>query len=154
MTSRIFLYTAILAIIIGGWYAWTEYNRTDTNSETVEVEDTLEAATLMGLFHTDEQATHRKYAGKYIAVIGLVAEIVDSGIIILSAGDNGIIKCSLSNATAASTVSTGDHIVATGLLAGYISLGESDFGTDFGDLGTEPDEIGMRNVSISKAKLK
>ena len=77
-TKRMILVLVLLALAIGGWYGWSEWNRTEKDLTGAKADFALNAQSLIAEFEKDTataSAANRKYADKLISVRGLLAGI-------------------------------------------------------------------------------
>lgn len=69
MNKKIILLVLAVALIAGGGYAWTEYNRKATSSADVEARERVSAEELLNAFTVDENAANARFVGTAEQVI-------------------------------------------------------------------------------------
>ncbi len=77
-TKRILLVIVLLALGIGAWYGWSEWNRTEKDLTGARADFTISAQNLIAEFEKDTtaaSAANRKFADKLLSIRGLIAGI-------------------------------------------------------------------------------
>lgn len=132
--KRIIVAVLLAALLIGGWYAYKEYNRKAVDLTSVDATVQTSAASLISAFETDSATATRTYVDNVIAVNGSVKEIDAEGnpvvIFLGDAGSMSSVKCSMDSAHAKAykTLSKGSVVTIKGTCTGYQS--EELLGTD------------------------
>jgi len=90
----------LLAILIGGWYGYSEYNRKVKNLSSVTADFNLSGNQLLSEFEANEPSANQKYLGKIVAVSEVLrsVEVNDNGNYFLILGpENSMssIRCSM-----------------------------------------------------------
>lgn len=73
--KTIFLSMGLVAVISGGWYGYSEYNRGVKKLESVKADLQMPANMLISAFEKDEQEANTIYLDKVIAVQGTVKAV-------------------------------------------------------------------------------
>jgi len=127
----------LLILVIAGiavWYAYTEYNRTNTNLSNAKAAITVDALALLTQFEKDSATASRQYNNKIIAVTGTIKKIeADGNPVILFLGDAAqmsSVQCSMDSTDAAQYALLKNGTATT--LKGQVSGFRTDplFGTD------------------------
>ena len=88
----------LIGILIGGYIAYTMYNKKHINVADATPAEQLSAADLFASFESDESAAMQKFADKVIGVSGAVYSLdltneQEPQIVLQANGDNGYIRC-------------------------------------------------------------
>ena len=132
--KKVILIVIILAIAIGGWYAYSEYNRTNVDLQDKKAEFTLNATELISSFEKDSATANKQYVDKIIEVSGRVKKIdAEGNPVVISLGQEGVmstVQCSMdsTHANDYKIVKKGTMVTIKGMLNGAIS--DEMFGTD------------------------
>lgn len=128
------LLVLLVALLIGGWYGYREYNRRNEDLHNKTADYRIGATDLISSFEKDSAAANRKYTGKTIAVSGNVKSIdSDGNPVVIALGDNGqmsSVQCSMDSSYADEykAVKEGDALTVKGKCTGGRT--EDLFGTD------------------------
>jgi hypothetical protein len=131
--KKIILIVVVLVIAIGGFYAYTEYNRTNKDLKSVKADFTTDAATLIASFEKDSSSA-KKYVDRLIAVSGHVKAIdAEGNPVVIALGEPGqmsSVQCSMDSAYVSEykTIKEGDQLTIKGMCTGGRT--EELFGTD------------------------
>lgn len=123
--KRIVILIALLALVVGGWYAWREYNRTAEPTSELEAAETIEAPALLQAYTTDENAANVRFNGKVILVSGTVREVKapDNGLVdvVLETGDPlaGVV-CQFAQAEVPASLTAGASARIKGISTGLL----------------------------------
>ena len=129
--------TLLIILLITGiavWYAYHEYNRTNTSLDDAEAVATVTASALLTAFEKDSASAVKQYGDKIVAVTGRVKKIAAEGNpVVLFLGDEGqlsSVQCSMdsSKATQYQSLKTGMTTTLKGKVAGFRT--DPLFGTD------------------------
>lgn len=122
---RVVLVLMVIAAL-GGWYAYTEYNRPLASMTEAKPEVTISAINLIGAFEKDPASSNQQYVDKIIEVEGVLKEAIadDKGFYTLALGAEGSmssVRCSVDSAstTVASQLKQGDLVKIKGVCSGF-----------------------------------
>ena len=74
--KKIIIGIIVLLVVIAGFYAWKEYNRTAKDLKQVEASVSTGATDLLSEFMNNEEAANARYLDKIIQVKGVVKSVV------------------------------------------------------------------------------
>lgn len=120
--TRFIILAVLVAVAIGAWYGWLQYDKPTPKATEAVTEITIEAPALMQAFQADEAAAGKIYNDKVVEVTGRVREVSsDSGgpaTMYLETGDGlGVISCEC--APGMQPKSPGSEVTIKGFCAGY-----------------------------------
>jgi tRNA_anti-like len=124
--KKILLLIISVALLVGAFYAYREYNRppVDTASATPDAE--LTGAELVAAFEQDEPGSTARFAGKLIRVTEVLSDYSadETGLytLVLGAGQSStVVRCSMDSAfsVTATPVTKGEKITLQGVCSGY-----------------------------------
>lgn len=127
----------LIILIVTGiavWYAYTEYNRTETHLNTTKAAAVVTVPVLLAAFEKDSSGASKQYNDQIIAVSGTVKKIDAAGnpvvILLGDAAQMSSVKCSMDSTDAAqyNTLKTGMNITLKGQVTGFST--DPLFGTD------------------------
>lgn len=132
--KKITLILLLFILAAGGFYAYTEYHRTNEDLKSRKAERNADAASLIAAFEKDSASANKNYVDKLVAVTGRVKSIdAEENPVIIALGEPdqmSSVQCSMDSAYASEykTVKEGDHLRIKGMCIG----GETQelFGTD------------------------
>ncbi|WP_300601513.1 hypothetical protein [Niabella sp.] len=117
----------LIAVLLGGGYAYYQYNRKPADVKAEQPEITTDAAALVTAFSNDESAANRKYVEKIIAVTGKVTDVkidtMGQATVFLDSSDpTTSVTCSFydTEATAVKKLSTGQQVTIKGVCTGKL----------------------------------
>ena len=120
--KRTILILVLAGGLLGGWYAWSEYNRKPEEAGDAEVAHTISAAELIAAFETDEQDALKQYSEGVLLVKGELIELEEQGekvnLHLAGEGPMSRVTCEF-EASAAPAVSVVDEPVKKGFCAGF-----------------------------------
>ena len=123
--KKLFWIILIIAVIVGGWYAYSEYNRTQDDLKKRKADYVVEAAQLLEEFENQEIESQKKYADKIIEVNGNVKGIEqEDGSVTIVLGNEitlSSIRCAMDTLHQhdASGLSKGSSLIIRGACTGY-----------------------------------
>lgn len=129
--------TLLIILLVTGiavWYAYHEYNRTNTDLSSAKASATVTASDVLRAFERDSASAVKRYGNKVIAVTGPVKKIeADGNPVVIFLGDAGqlsSVQCSMdsTNVDQYKTLKTGVTATLKGQVAGFRS--DPLFGTD------------------------
>lgn len=132
--KRTVLIVILLVIVVGAWYGYREYNRTNTSLDDARADAAVTATNLLAAFEKDSASAVKQYNDKIVAVSGPVKKIeADGNPVVVFLGDAGqlsSVQCSMdsTNVEAYKTLKTGMTATLKGEVAGFRS--DPLFGTD------------------------
>lgn len=132
--KRTVLIVILLVVVIGAWYGYREYNRTNTSLNDTRADAAVTATSLLAAFEKDSASAVKQYDDKIVAVSGPVKKIeADGNPVVVFLGDAGqlsSVQCSMdsTNAEAYKVLKTGMTATLKGQVAGFRS--DPLFGTD------------------------
>ena len=131
MKKKVIIVLVLVAVAIGGWYGYNEYNRKNKDLAEVDTKITVAAGTLVTDFEKDSATANQKYLGAIIGVTGTVKSIEkeDGGTVVLSEpGAMSSVRCSMDTTHLAelNTIKVGQQVQVKGACTGY-----------------QPDEMGL-----------
>lgn len=116
----------LLVAAVGGWYAYTEYNRPLANMTEAKAEVTISAIDLISAFDKDPISANQLYIDKIIEVEGILKEATadDQGLYTLALGDESAmssVRCSIDSASTATAaqIKKGDFVKIKGVCSGF-----------------------------------
>ena len=116
----------LIAAAVGGWYAYTEYNRPLASISETEAAVTISAVNLISAFEKDSANANQQYIDKIIEVEGILKEATadDQGFYTLALGDDSSmssVRCSVDSVStqAASQLKKGDLVKIKGVCSGF-----------------------------------
>jgi hypothetical protein len=122
---RVLLILLVIAAL-GGWYAYSEYNRPLANMADAKSEVSSKAIDLITDFEKDETAASKKFVDKVIEVEGTLKEATadDQGLYTLALGDEASmssVRCSVDSAftVVASQLNKGEIVKIKGVCSGF-----------------------------------
>lgn len=111
---------------LGGWYAYSEYNRPLESMASAQSEVSIKAVELIAEFEKNEAASGQRFTDKVIEVEGTLKEATadDNGLYTLSLGDEASmssVRCSVDSAftTAAALLNKGATVKIKGVCSGF-----------------------------------
>ncbi|MDQ3071957.1 MAG: OB-fold putative lipoprotein [Bacteroidota bacterium] len=122
----ILLGVVLIPCLIGGIWAYLEWNRTRTSTADLTPDFRLEAATIGKEFSADSATAGKKYLGKILEVTGTVSDIEtdqEKNVNLMLAAGEGSIQCTfLGEANKkARTIAKGEEVTVRGNCTGYLS---------------------------------
>jgi hypothetical protein len=120
------LIALLIAALLGGAYAWREYNRGHESMTETKADLTASAGELYSAFSTDEAAANAKYLDKTIEISGKVsATSTEEGtttITLFADSETGGVTCKLDPLSkhARITFQEGEQITVKGICTGYL----------------------------------
>jgi tRNA_anti-like len=116
----------VLVATVGGWYAYSEYNRPLANMMEAKAAVTTGAIDLISAFENDPTNANQQYIDKIIEVEGILKEATadDQGLYTLALGEESSmssVRCSVDSAStqAASQLKKGDPVKIKGVCSGF-----------------------------------
>lgn len=113
----------LLAIILGGWYAYKEFNRKSESASDLTAAFSLSADEMTSNFSKDSQNSNLKYLNKVVEITGnlKMLEQQSGNTIVLSGKTDGIsIRCSMdSSFNNKTTLVPGTSISIKGIYTGF-----------------------------------
>jgi DNA-binding transcriptional regulator of glucitol operon len=116
----------VLVAAVGGWYAYSEYNRPLANMTETKAAVTIGAINLISAFEKDPTNANQQYIDKIIEVEGILKEATadDQGLYTLALGEESSmssVRCSIDSAStqAASQLKKGDPVKIKGVCSGF-----------------------------------
>jgi hypothetical protein len=90
----------LLAVGIGGWYAYREYTRTNKDLADVKADWQTSSAKLISEYEANDSIANKKFLGKIVEVNGSVNEVIkdDNGYYTVVFGESGTmssVRCSI-----------------------------------------------------------
>ena len=73
--------------VIGGFFGYTQYNKTHKSLETTTADQTVDAVNLFSAYEADEAKANQTYNGKVVEVSGTIQDI--------STDESGLLKLTL-----------------------------------------------------------
>lgn len=122
---RALLIIAVLLALGGGWYGWSEYNRTADDTADLKASETIEPAALLQAFTTDENAANTRFNGKVLEVHGAVRAVSApvNGLVdvVLETGDPlaGVV-CQFAQTDMPNTLLAGTQVRIKGICTGLL----------------------------------
>ncbi|HVG42647.1 MAG TPA: hypothetical protein VM888_13640 [Chitinophagaceae bacterium] len=131
MKKKLIIILVLIAVAIGGWYGYNEYNRKNKDLADVDTKIMVTAGTLVTDFEKDSATANQKYLGAIIAVTGTVKSIEkeNGGTVVLSEpGAMSSVRCSMdtTHLNELNAIKEGQQIKIKGACTGY-----------------QPDEMGL-----------
>jgi hypothetical protein len=132
--KRIILLVVVVAVVIGGWYAYHSYSRKNPDLSTEEASERLAAPALIAAFSKDTAGASKQYVNKIVAVTGTVKKIDANGnpvvIFLGTGGEMSSVKCSMDSTHAQEykSVKEGSDVTIKGRCTGGVT--DDMFGTD------------------------
>jgi hypothetical protein len=118
----------LIAAAVGGWYAYTEYNRPLESIADSKAAAVISAIDLISVFEKDSTTANQQYIDKIIEVEGILKEATadDQGLFTLALGDESSmssVRCSVDSVStqAASQIKKGDQVKIKGVCSGFIT---------------------------------
>jgi hypothetical protein len=136
----------VVAVGIGVAIGLFKANETESLSGEKDI-PTFNSEEFMSLYQDHPDSMSALYDGSEVGIVGTILSQQEE-LVILTAGDNGIIKVTYDILTEEKDIVKGKEVVVIGICTGYLSLSD-DLGTEFGDLMEEPDEIGIRKAIVT-----
>ena len=129
MRKKLIIISAILlAILAGGWYAYSEYTRKVKSLSRVSADFAVKSDELLTEFETNEAQSNQKYLGKIISVTGRLRSVEDNGsgsYFLILGSENSIssIRCSMDSTVkdGVKKLIAGSIIKVKGACTGYTS---------------------------------
>jgi hypothetical protein len=141
------LLVLFLLIVVGGWFAYKEYSRTNSDLANVKADLKVTAGVLIRDYEKEDSLANEKYLGKVLEVTGTVKEVTkdESGFYTIALGEQGnpsSVRCSMdsSHRADAANVSAGSSATIRGACTGF----------NKDELGLGSDVILNRAVIVSK----
>lgn len=121
--KKILLLLALIALLLGGIYAYSEFNR---ELEAVgKAEHSLSCTDLFTAFETDEKAANAKYLGKVVEIEGTISDVKTNKegktTISLEGGMLFGVTCELFESEAADKYKKGQKVKLKGECSGFLS---------------------------------
>ena len=90
----------LLVIAGGGWYAYKEYTRTNTDLIKVRADYKISATTIINEYETNDSTANKKYLGKIVELSGNIKDVKkdESGFYTVVLGDTtslSSVRCSI-----------------------------------------------------------
>ena len=122
------LVVLLVIAALGGWYAYSEYNRPLESMAEATPEVSIKAVELIAEYEKDETASSQRFIDKTIEVEGVLkdASADDKGFYTLALGDEASmssVRCSVDSAftKAASLLNKGEIVKIKGVCSGFTS---------------------------------
>lgn len=122
------LFALLVVGLLGGWYAYSEYNRKPKDLSELKADVEIDAAVLIGAYSNDENAANQLYLNKKLAVKGKIASIQkdDKELYTISLGtdvDISSVSCEmdLRHNEDAANLQVGNEVVMKGICTGYLT---------------------------------
>ncbi|MBL0126921.1 MAG: hypothetical protein IPP83_05555 [Flavobacteriales bacterium] len=130
MRTRIVLIAGVIIALIGGAYAWKEYNRTAKDAGAMQEVLTVSAHELQREFRANEQAANAKYVGttdQAIKVKGMIraiepAEEGRTNVLLDSGEENSAVVCEFSADALPKSWAAGQNVFLKGICTGVNDL--------------------------------
>jgi tRNA_anti-like len=91
--KRAIIILVLVAASVGGWYAYSEYNRGVESTAEESAAATLKAEQLVADFVADENAANAKYVGKVVQVTGTVKSVEGNTVLVEAGPDGAEVSC-------------------------------------------------------------
>lgn len=125
----IYLLLILICILVGGIYAYTEFNRKPENTANLSASFKLSADEILSNFSSDSKNSNLKYLNKVLEISGKVASLENQSgnTLVLAGKTSGIsIRCSMdSSFDKQSKLNSGTTITIRGIYTGF---NEDDLG--------------------------
>ncbi|TAL40817.1 MAG: hypothetical protein EPN92_13960 [Chitinophagaceae bacterium] len=125
-TKKIIVISAAVAVMAGGIYGYSEYNRKPANLERVRPDVQVSAIELIKTFEDNEQDANAKFLDKVISVKGKIKSVEknDKGYYTVILGEKEImssVRCSMDSVhqQKAAGLTAGTEITMKGACTGY-----------------------------------
>lgn len=128
MNTKALLLIGVVALAIGGGYAWNEYSREKATTDEMPVKESLSATELLAAFSADETAATARFVGtteQVVQVSGSIRsmDVAAAGLtnVVLETGDAlaGVV-CEFPSANVPATWKTGDMVAVKGICTGML----------------------------------
>lgn len=123
---RYIFISLFIIVAAAALYIYKEYNRTHKDTASLKPDYSLEAASLIKAFETDEQGSNKKFWDKVVKVNGIVKEVIkdDKGFYTLALGDTSSmssVRCNIDSvhSNEAALVKKGSIIAVKGICSGF-----------------------------------
>ena len=120
--KRIIFILVLAGGLLGGWYAWSEYNRRPEGASDAAVAHALSATELIAAFEADEQGALNRFSDGVLQVNGELIEVEDQGekvnLHLTGEGPMSRVTCEF-DAASAPTVEPGEQLTIKGFCAGF-----------------------------------
>lgn len=128
MNKKTVLLLAIAAIVLGGWYAWSEYNRGAAKASEMPVAATVTAEALMEAFSNDEASATARYVGaseQVVQVKGTIRSMDPVGadrtnVILETGNDLAGVVCEFANSDLGADWRSGSSVTINGFCTGML----------------------------------
>lgn len=119
------LFAIIILALMGGAYAYYQYNKPVASIENKKPDIVVLANDLVAAYNEDENAANEKYTEKIIQVKGITSDIVKEGTVnkIFIETDNpmsGVI-CEMEEGQDVGSLKVGDEVIVKGRCTGFLS---------------------------------
>lgn len=125
---KIIVPLVLLAAALGGWYAYTEYNRKPASMENAPADFVTNTATLLGDFEENEAKANQQYLNRVIEVEGAIRAVSkdQTGLYTVTLGDDGSlssVRCSVDSifSEQASGLESGGGVTVRGVCTGFLA---------------------------------
>jgi hypothetical protein len=119
------LFTIIVLALLGGAYAYYQYNKPVASIENKKPDMALSANDLVAAYEEDENAANEKYTEKIIQVKGIISQIVKEGSVnkIFIQTDNPLsgVICEMEDVQDVASLKPGDEVMVKGRCTGFLS---------------------------------
>lgn len=116
----------IIALGVGAWQGWKEYNRTNEDMAQLEADIKIAATALIHDYETNDTLSNQKYLGKVIEVNGPIKKIEknDDGGYVVVLGDTAslsAVRCAIDSIHSpdAAVLQTGTSAILRGNCSGF-----------------------------------
>ncbi|MBM3414718.1 MAG: hypothetical protein FJY16_07275 [Bacteroidetes bacterium] len=125
---KIIVPLVLLAAALGGWYAYTAYNRKPLSMENAPVDFVTNTATLLGDFEENETKANQRYWDRVVEVEGAIRAVSKDkmGLYTVTLGDDGSLSsvlCSVDSTFSeqASSLEPGGNVTVRGVCTGFMA---------------------------------
>ncbi|HRD51980.1 MAG TPA: hypothetical protein PKY96_04955 [Flavobacteriales bacterium] len=129
MKARTLILIGAVALAIGGWYGYSEFNRGHADLSESKADFTLEADELLAAFVNDEAAANSQYVEKVVKVSGTIREVTNAGgtapanVTLETDDEMAGIACEFKQGTLPAAWKAGDKVLVKGVCTGYTGGG-------------------------------
>ncbi len=119
------LFGILILALVGGAYAYYEYNKPVASIENKKADVVIDADDLLSAYESDENTANQLYTEKIIQVKGTISEITKDGtvdkVIIETTNPLAGVICEMENGQNFGALKTGDEIEIKGRCTGFLS---------------------------------
>jgi uncharacterized protein YpmB len=119
------LFAIIIIAILGGAYAYYQYNKPVASIESKKPDIVVSANDLFAAYDEDENAANEKYTEKIIQVKGIISDVVKEGtgykIFIETDNPMSGVICEMEEGQDVGSLKAGDEVSVKGRCTGFLS---------------------------------